>query len=263
MNMRLLGASVVVLIVIGGLIAGIFAGSIQRALLVPATGSPTTNQLTAMPSSPAQMAPTSTPTTSTTNQILAMDTFKRPNQALWGIASDKRTWQGDANTQNQIFSVAGATGQVAHGQGTFNALLGPNKNNIEVLLQGSINHFAANGQSNIGAVVRWSDDDNWYKAFIDGANLTILKRVNGNQEVLHSVPFKAQDNTLYSLRFRAVGATLYAKAWQSSTPEPADWMLTATDAHLASGQAGVRVLVQSDSVIKIALFQAMMASTAM
>lgn len=263
MNMRLLGASVVVLVVIGGLVAGIFAGSIQRALLAPATGSLATSQSTIMPSSPAQTAPTATSTTSTSNQMLATDTFQRPNQALWGIASDKRTWQGDANIQNQIFSVVGATGQVAHGQGTFNALLGPNKDNIEVLLQGSINHFAANGQSNIGAVVRWSDDDNWYKALIDGANLTILKRVNGNQEVLSSVPFKALDNTMYSLRFRAVGATLYAKTWQSSTPEPANWTLTATDSHLASGQAGVRVLVQNDSVIKIALFQAMMASTAM
>ncbi len=258
MNIRLLGASAVVLVVIMGLVAGIFAGSIQHALMTPVAAQPTIT-----PSSPAQAAPTTPPTTSTTDQMLAMDTFQRPNQALWGTASDKRSWQGDANTQSQIFSVVGATGQVAHGQGTFNALLGPNKDNVEVLLQGSINHFAANGQSNIGAVVRWSNANNWYKAFIDGANLTILKRVNGNQEVLSNVPFKALDNTMYSLRFRAVGATLYAKAWQSSTPEPANWTLTATDANLASGQAGVRVLVQDNTVIKIALFQAMMASTAM
>ncbi len=265
MNIRLLGASVVVLVVIAGLVAGIFAGSIQRALLAPPAGSQAAGQPTAMPSSPAQTAPTATATA--TGQMLAMDTFQRPDRALWGMASDKSMWGGDANTKSQIFSVVGNTGQIAHGQNTFNALLGPNlgpnQDNVEVLLHGSINHFAADGQSNIGVVLRWSDSDNWYKALIDGANLTILKRVNGNQEVLNKIPFKAQGNTMYSLLFRAIGATLYAKAWQSDMPEPANWMLTATDANLASGQAGVRVLLQNDSVIKIKLFQVNMASTAM
>jgi hypothetical protein len=159
-----------------------------------------------------------------------------------------------------VFSIIGNMGHIADGSGTFNAVLGPNKDNVEVLLQGSVNHFAAKGQSNLGVVLRWSDANNWYKALIDNANLTILKRANGQGEVLSSVPFKAQDNTPYSLRFRAVGATLYAKVWPSNMPEPTNWMLTATDTALSTGQAGVRVLVQSDTVIKVALFQATAAS---
>jgi hypothetical protein len=269
MNIRLLGVSVVVLVVIAGLVAGIFAGSIERALVAPAKGSLTTGPARVVPSGPAQTAPTAPATTSTTGQALAMDNFNRPDQPLWGMSSDNRMWGGDANTKNQIFSIVGKAGQIAHSQGqnTFNALLGPNlgpnKDNVQVLLQGSINHFAAGGQSNIGAVLRWSDNDNWYKAFLDGANLTILKRVNGNQIKLETVPFNAQGNTMYSLRFQAVGATLYAKAWQGNMPEPGSWMLTATDPDLTSGQPGVRVLVQNDSVIKITLFQVKTASTAM
>jgi hypothetical protein len=263
MNMRLLGATVIVLVVIAGLVAGIFAGAIQHALTVSATGSLTTGPIRLVPSTPGQTAPTTT--TSATGQTLAMDNFSRPNRALWGMASDFQTWSGDANTQNQIFSIVGGSGQIAHSQGqnTFNALLGPNKDNVQVLLQGTINHFAANGQSNMGVLLRWSDVNNWYKAFIDGANLSIIKRVNGNQATLGTVPFNAQGNTMYSLRFQAVGATLYAKAWQNNLPEPADWMLTATDNNLASGQAGVRVLMQVDTIIDIKKFQVQMASTAM
>lgn len=254
MNMRLLSAAVVVLVVIGGLVAGVFAGSIQRALTVPAQGAVKSTPA-AQPSVTAQVMPTAT----ATDQMLAEDTFQRVNQALWGVASDKRTWEGDAN-KRPVFSITGKAGQIAGGVGTFNALLGPNKDNVEVLLQGSVNHFAANGQSNLGVVVRWTDADNWYKALIDNANLTILKRANGKGVALGSVPFKAQDNTVYSLRFRAVGATLYAKAWPSNMPEPANWMLTATDPTLTTGQAGVRVLMQNDTVIKISLFQATAAS---
>jgi hypothetical protein len=263
MNMRLLGVTVIVLVVIAGLVAGIFAGAIQHALMIPATGSLTTGPIRIVQSMPGQTAPTAT--TAATSQTLAMDNFNRPNRVLWGTASDFQTWSGDANTQNQIFSIVGGSGQIAHSQGqqTFNALLGPNKNNVQVLLQGTINQFAANGNSNIGAVLRWSDINNWYKAFIDGANLSIIKRVNGNQVTLGTVPFNAQGNTMYSLRFQAVGATLYAKAWQSTMPEPADWMLTATDTDLASGQAGVRVLVQADTIINIKMFQVQMASTVM
>ncbi len=253
---RLFGGAAVVLVVIGGLISGVFAGSIQRALMAPpvvAASTPQASQaVQAMPTTTAVMPVTGT-------QMLAEDTFKRANGAHWGTASDNRMWEGDAN-QQAAFSIVGNTGQIANGTGTLNALLGPNKDNVDVLLQGSVNHFAAKGQSNLGVVLRWNDANNWYKALIDNANLTILKRANGQGGALSSVPFNAQDNTSYSLRFRAVGATLYAKAWPSNMPEPTNWTLTATDTALSTGQAGVRVLVQSDTVMKITLFQATAAS---
>jgi hypothetical protein len=253
---RLFGGAVVVLVVIGGLIAGLFAGSIQRALMVPVVMAVNTPQAV----SSTQAMPTTTAVMPVTGmQMLAEDTFKRADGLNWGTASDNRMWEGDAN-HSPVFSIIGNTGHIADGTGTFNALLGPNKDNVDVLLQGSVNHFASKGQSNLGVVLRWSDANNWYKALIDNANLTILKRANGQGAVLSSVPFKPQDNTPYSLRFRAVGATLYAKAWPSNMPEPTNWMLTATDTALPAGQAGVRVLVQSDTVMKITLFQATAAS---
>lgn len=252
---RMFGGAAVVLVVIAGLIAGLFAGSIQRALMAPAMVAVQTPQA----AQSTQAMPTTTAVPVTGMQMLAEDTFKRADGLHWGAATDNRLWEGDAN-HSPVFSIIGNAGHIADGTGTFNALLGPNKDNVDVLLQGSVNHFAAEGQSNLGVVLRWNDANNWYKALIDNANLTILKRANGQGVALSSVPFKAQDNTPYSLRFRAVGATLYAKAWPSNMPEPTNWMLTATDTALPTGQAGVRVLVQSDTVIKITLFQATAAS---
>jgi len=253
---RLFGGAAVMLVVIGGLIAGVFAGSIQRALMAPAVVAGKTPLVVQS----AQAMPTTTAVMPVMGmQMLAEDTFKRADGLHWGTATDNRMWEGDAN-HSPVFSIIGNTGHIADGSGTFNALLGPNKDNVDVLLQGSVHHFAAKGQSNLGVVLRWSDANNWYKALIDNANLTILKRANGQGAVLSSVPFNTQDNTPYSLRFRAVGATLYAKAWPSNMPEPTNWTLTATDTALSTGQAGVRVLVQSDTVMKITLFQATAAS---
>lgn len=262
MNTRLLAISVLVLLVIAGLVAGLFAGSIQRALTIPQNSA-------TLPRSKAPMQMQAAPTTTGTmtsqmpaNAPLAQDTFQRNDQQFWGTASDGRAWTGDANTR-QAFSITGTMGQIANGQGTFDALLGPALNaNVEVFVTGSVNRYVQ-GNANLGVVVRWNDTSNWYKALINGTALTILKRVNGKSIQLSSMPFLARNATLYALRFRAIGAMLFAKAWQRDTPEPAGWMLNATDSTFATGQIGIRVLVQMTSIIKITSFLATSASTTM
>ncbi len=185
-------------------------------------------------------------------QILAQDTFQRTDQSGWGMASDARSWGGDANIMRSIFSIVHATGQVAHGQGAFNALLGPSTDNIEVVTSGAVNHLGAN--ANFGVVARWIDNNNFYKAYIDGTHLTLLKCVKGTISAVSSVPFHAQDNTTYTLRLRTVGSTLLVKAWQSNTPEPANGMITATDVSLPTGQAGLRFLLENGTEIHIVVF---------
>jgi len=68
------------------------------------------------------------------------------------------------------------------------------------------------------------------------------------------VPFQAQDGTMYSLRFQAIGAMLFAKAWPVGTTEPTNWMLNITDTTLTTGQAGIRVLLQKATVATITSF---------
>lgn len=183
--------------------------------------------------------------------VVTQDTFNRPDQQSWGTASDGQQWQGDVNN-NTVFSIANKTAQVAQGKGTFNALLGPRLDDSDVVFSGNVSHFGPN--VNIGSVVRWSDDGNWYKALIDGQHLNFLKHVNGKSTQFASMPFTAQDSVRYKLRFRAVGNALVAKVWQSDQQEPHDWMLHANDTSLTSGFDGFRFSTQPGVVESVYSF---------
>ena len=176
--------------------------------------------------------------------MLAQDTFQRANQALWGVASNGQTWSGDANTAS-AFSISGNTGHVANTSNSYSAVLGPTATNAEVYMNVSISSFANN---NFGTVLRWTNGNDWYKAYIDGTNLIIQKKVSGTTTTLKSMPFAAQAGTAYSMHFRVVGSTLYANVWASSGTEPAGWMLTTTDSSLTSGYCGMRFLPQSATI---------------
>ncbi len=271
-------------VVILGLIAGAFSESIQRALTLPQTQAMGINGMAPVkpvvpvnPTVPAMPTPSgamNTPTTGNMNgtgtgtgmgtgtaTILAQDTFQRANQQLWGASSDGRNWEGDANTLT-AFSIVGAMGQVVNGNGGLNAVLGPVNSDAEVLIQGTINHY--NGASvNLGVVLRWNNANNWYKLLIDANSLSIIKRVNGVSSTLVFIPFHAQDNKSYMLRFRVIGAMLSGKAWLSNTTEPINWMVVTNDTALTTGQAGIRVLVQPTTIVHIAMFQATTATMGM
>lgn len=240
---------------LGGLIAGVFSRSIEAALTLPKMNSLQTVTPVRTPPMPTATPVPATPSpVANASNILAQDTFQRPNQTFWGTASDGRVWVGDANSIN-AFSIARNAGQVDHLQGTYNAILGPTAMDAEIVLSASVNHFNA-ASVNIGAVLRWTDSNNWYKAFIDGTELVILKRINGSTTRLGAILFSAQDGASYTLRFRAIGATLFAKAWPSNNPEPAGWMLTVTDTGtlLLSGSGGLRVAVQTDTLVRVTSF---------
>lgn len=185
---------------------------------------------------------------------LARDTFLRPNQAHWGTASDGQTWGADANT-NKVFSIKSDTGQISNGKGTFNAVLGPAATDAEVLFSGSSSSLSS-GNNTLGALLRWTGANNFYRAFIDGKHLIIQKRVNGTISALTSVAFTATGSTSYSLRFRVVGSNLFAKVWATASSEPSAWTATATDSNLKSGQCGLRVLIQTGTIATYTSFTA-------
>ncbi|MGH2497888.1 MAG: hypothetical protein ACRDIV_24565 [Ktedonobacteraceae bacterium] len=268
MRIRTLILAIVCLCMIGGLVAGFFSHSIQAALTVQnvnaahqtngSSPQSTVTQGGVNGTGNGQPVKTTTPATSSTTvangaNVLAKDTFQRAAQTFWGSASDGRLWAGDANSI-EVFSIVTGAGQIDHAQGTFNAVLGPQITNAEVLVTASVNHFAAGGTVNIGAALRWKDGNNWYKALIDGAKLQILSRVNGVTTSLASMPFVAKDGATYNLRFRAMGANLFARAWQSGQPEPTAWMLTVANTALTQGLGGVRVLVLNTTVIRVTSF---------
>jgi streptogramin lyase len=195
---------------------------------------------------------TTTTTTPGSGTVLAADGFQRADQAFWGRASDGQTWGGDANSRS-AFSVSGGAGRVTNtGSTSYSAVLGPAAADTEVYATASISSFAS---SNFGNVLRWRDGNNWYKAYTDGANLFIQKRVGGVTTMLASRPFTATAGTSYTIHFRAVGANLTANIWLASSSEPSTWMLTATDTTFASGFAGMRILTNAGTAT-VTSFQA-------
>jgi len=247
MNVRLIGFTLLCILVVAGLIAGLFAQSIERAFTLPSVQKMPGSASVMMPTIPA-ITPAATQVSAS---ILAQDTFQRANQTLWGAASDGQAWGGDANTL-AVFSITAATGQISQGQSTYNAVLGPVSENVDVVVSGSLNHFAPT--VNFGAVLRWTNANNWYEAFIDGSNLVVLKAVNGVHTRIRAIPFTALDGKMYTLRFRAVGATLFARVWQSGDPEPNHWMVTVSDTSLTSGQGGVRIVLQNNTIVHVISF---------
>lgn len=255
MNTRLLIFTTLGICLIGGLIAAIFAPSIEAALTLPGVNTRHTITPVRRPAMPtATPIPTMPSPISNNVNILARDTFQRPDQAFWGTASDGRVWAGDANTIN-AFSIVQHAGQVDQQQGIFNAILGPTTTDAEVVFSASINQINPNSV-NIGAVLRWTDNNNWYKAFINGTELVILKRIQGSTIQLGAIPFSAQSGQSYTLRFRALGATLFARVWRSNDPEPTGWMLTCTDTGtlLLTGSGGLRVALQIDTIVRVTSF---------
>ena len=212
---------------------------------------------TPTPTQSVQPSPTSTgiasptPTaTSSPGATLAQDTFQRANQTYWGKASDSQTWGGDANNAN-VFSISGNTGKVSNGNTSYSAVLGPVATNAQVLFSGSISNL---NNVNFGAVLRWKDSNNWYKAYIDGSNLVIQKKINGNTTILGQVTFNATAGTSYTMRFSVSGTTLSAKVWQTGNSEPTNWMVNVTDSSLQSGYCGLRMLDQNGAVVTFTSF---------
>lgn len=224
-----------------------FANKLARAVQseVPSpTPSPSPTQTTTP-------SPTITPSP-TPGSTLAQDTFQRANQMYWGMASDGHTWAGGANS-SKVFSINANTGQLANGSTSYNAILGPGATDAEVLFTGSMSSFS---NTDLGAVLRWTNGDNWYKVGINGNKLVLQKRVNGTTTTLAAVSFSATAGTSYTLRFRVVGTTLYAKVWKTGNAEPGSWMLTKTDSTFSSGYCGLRMLVQGGAKATITSFVA-------
>ncbi len=259
MNARGFGLALLVLCVMGGLIAALFTPAIAATLTLPATFSAahTTSPARVQPTPVATQVPTgpapqaTAPASGVT--VLARDNFQRPDQALWGTSSDNRVWGGDANT-NPAFSIVNHAGQIAGAKGALQATLNVPNADAELLVSGSVNRFDANGDVNLGCVLRWQDPQNWYKVLINGSVLQLLRSVNGKISVLGAQPLQAVGGTTYSIRFRVVGSNLFAKAWPSAQPEPANWALMIIDTQLVSGVSGIRVLLASGSVIRVTSF---------
>ncbi|MBA2392706.1 MAG: hypothetical protein H0V70_08160 [Ktedonobacteraceae bacterium] len=224
-----------------------FANKLGHAALPSSGGSTPTPTGTVKPTATVKPTPTPVPGT-----VLGQDSFHRANQSLWGKASDGHTWAGDANTVS-AFSIAGNQGTVSNSSNSYSAVLGSVGFNTDVVFTGSISSFSGN---NFGAVLHWTDGNNWYKAYVDGASLIIQKKVNGTTTILGQRAFAAKAATAYTINFRASGPNIGVNVWPAGTTEPSGWMVLVKDSTFTSGYAGMRMQVQGSSILSISAFKA-------
>ncbi len=142
---------------------------------------------------------------------------------------------------------------MSNGGAIYSAVLGPTATDAQVLFSGSMSAFS---YTNLGSVLRWTNGNNWYKAYIDGNRLVVQKMVNGTTTTLGTAPFAATGGTSYSLRFQASGSTLSAKVWPTNSTEPSNWMVNATDSTFSSGRVGLRPVVQAGTTASYKSFTA-------
>jgi len=136
-------------------------------------------------------------------QVVAKDSFSRPNQSGWGTSSDGQHWGTDAGSST-AFSLKNHVALISNTGNSYAGILGSVLTNSQILFTGRMSNFS---NSNFGGVLRYKDTNNWYKAYIDGTNLVIQKRLNSNYTILKQLAFKAAANTNYTIRFQAVGNT--------------------------------------------------------
>ncbi len=225
-------------------------GTFQDSFTITAGGSTVTPTPTVTASPSVTPSPFPSPGT-----LLGQDTFQRGNQSLWGTASDGQKWAADANTLAN-FSIAQNSGQVVGNKASatsYTAVLGSSATNAQVQLSGSLSSFGGN---TLGAVLHWTDSNNFYKAYITGTNLVIQKKVKGAITALKSTPFTAKAGTSYTILFNLAGTTLSASVWATGTPPPASWMLSTTDSSLPSGYCGLLVYLANGVTANTTSFQA-------
>lgn len=227
------------------------------------TGQTTTGGTHATPSATTHTTPsatthttTATATTQVNPNILAQDNFNRPDQTSWGTASDGLTWSGDA-LNSPDFTISHARGQIhrtASGNSLYTALLGTKVyTDFEVIATAMLDTF---NNSHMGVMLRYQDDNHYYKARITGSTLEILNRQDANHgPTIASTPFTAQTHTFYTIRFQVIGTRLRAKAWQENTTEPPNWMVSADANMFQSGQGGLRPQLNQGATMQVTMYQ--------
>ena len=206
------------------------------------TTTTSTTTTTTCPPRPHRQTTDATTTTLPPGGDLAGDTFTRTVANGWGTSSSGHTW-AVAGTSSR-YLVNGAAGGIrlstAGTDATVNLASGPTSTSSELRFDMS---FDKVGGATLYAsgIPRYVNATNTYfaKVIVDSAGrprLQLARRVNNVDTVLADAFLPAgttyQAGQVMRLAVQAVGTaptTLRAKLWLASQPEPAAWLLTASD----------------------------------
>jgi hypothetical protein len=176
--------------------------------------------------------------------VQAQDTFHRANQSGFGTSSDSETY---------TFSGHAATESIVSNEGVVSATTGADTHaqlGSQTLTDQQVQcRIAINNASDIAGVeARFSSasGSTCYKLLWYSGDIHFNKSVSGTNTVLSNYGgFAMALGTFYQFKIACIGTMLYGKVWLDGTAEPANWMLTTSDASVASG--GFALLANSNT----------------
>lgn len=180
--------------------------------------------------------------------LVLQDTFARANQSGWGTASDGNMWSAGSG-----LSIATNEGAISSSGGSQYLTLGSvTTADSEGLVQFSVK--ASNETA--GIILRKQASGAMYLGRYDGAgSLEVKNKIGSNWSLVKKAPFPLATNTLYWLRFQALGNNLNLKGWADGTAEPISWNVGGTSSGvMTAGQGGLYGWAASASSIRFSSF---------
>ncbi|WP_345219146.1 PKD domain-containing protein, partial [Georgenia halophila] len=181
---------------------------------------------------------------------LALDDFTRSVTNGWGDADIGGAWSRMASASN--FSVADGMGRIRMnnpGAGPGMELPGVSSSDTDVQVRVGSDKPATGGGTYLTVTPRFLPDGDRY--FTDlrllstgEARLTLGRRVDGAEAYMQSTivtGLTVEAGELMQMRVQAFGTsptTLRAKVWETGTPEPGTWTVSATDSTTGLQDAG-------------------------
>ncbi|MET8766313.1 hypothetical protein [Streptomyces sp. NPDC004658] len=182
------------------------------------------------------------------------DTFTRTVSNGWGSADTGQAWTvaGGATSDFAVSSGAGThtltSLNVAHLSLTDTSIT-----DFDLYCDVAVSATATGGSIWAGPLGRYQDSENYYQARLEfdtssTLRLEIRKRVDSVEGVIGVTYVMSAAYTagvFYRVRFQAQGASLKAKVWRPSNPEP-DWQVTGTDGAFSTTTSfGARSILSS------------------
>jgi streptogramin lyase len=205
-----------------------------------ATPAPTATPLPTPTATPLPPTPTPTPPPPASNTI--EDNFTRANQTGWGTSTNSSgvanvTWGMDGDGSMSNVTITNNAGVYAY-PGAINTIGVASAGATAYNGGDALVRFSVSAVGHVTPYVSLNDCPDkscYYGARVHTSQnvLELARRLGGSTAVLTSIPFTPSANTVYWLRLDVsvgVGSdVLSAKIWADGTPEPASWMVAATD----------------------------------
>ncbi len=176
-----------------------------------------------------------------------LDSFTRANQSGWGTSDNGDLWANNSGGTPVTAAIASNVGTLTGGSRSY--LISGSEIETQVDMKVKVNAGGDN-LNDIGIVFGYTDINNNYRAYVEGANLLLDKVIAGVPTNLATVASGIANNVDAYIRVQWYGGKLRVKVWAATALEPNDnlWTASASDTQYSTGKAGVMVRMNSGTV---------------